>query len=172
MPLNLEIKIRLDSFDEIKSLLKKIDADFVEVLNQKDIYYKISNGLLKLRIENGKQSLIKYLRDEKNTNRWSNFDLIKFSEGNAEEVLKGIFVEEAVVEKKRLLFMFDDTRIHLDEIKNLGKFLELETLVINGKADARKRFNKIIRLLNLNLENQIRKSYRDLIMEKEKNDSN
>lgn len=168
MPLNLELKIKLDSFDEIKFRLKKIDADFVEVLNQKDIYYKISNGLLKLRIENGKQSLIKYLRDEKNTNRWSNFNLIKFSEGNAEEVLKDIFVEEAVVEKKRLLFMFDDTRIHLDEIKNLGKFLEFETLVINGKADARKRFNNIIKLLNLNLENQIRKSYRDLIMEKEK----
>ena len=51
---------------------------------------------------------------------------------------------EAVVEKKRLLYMYDNTRIHLDEVKGLGKFLELETLVLSGLKDAKNRFNKII----------------------------
>ena len=42
--------------------------------------------------------------------------------------------------KERKLFWFNNTRIHLDEVKELGNFLELETLLLDGKADAEKRF--------------------------------
>ena len=38
MPQNLELKIKLESFSEIKKRLKKIGADFKATLNQKDIY--------------------------------------------------------------------------------------------------------------------------------------
>ena len=77
-----------------------------------------------------------------------------------------LFEVDEVVEKKRKLFWFNNTRIHLDEVKELGRFLELETLVIEGKADAEKRFDEIVRLLNLVLSKQIKKSYKNLIAEK------
>jgi predicted adenylyl cyclase CyaB len=164
MPQNLEVKIKLESFRDIKKVLNKIGADFTATLNQKDIYYKNSGGLLKLRIEKGIESLIHYNRDENSKNRWSNYKLLKFSAGNAEEFFRQIFEVETVVEKKRLLYMYNNTRIHLDNIKHLGNYLELETLVLNGQADAKKRFKEIADLLNLDLKNQIKKSNRDLML--------
>jgi predicted adenylyl cyclase CyaB len=165
MPKNLELKIHINSFYRLKNRLNKINAEFIGGLIQKDIYYKISNRLVKLRIENGQQSLIKYFRDEKGKDRWSDYDVIKFTEGDTEKFFNQLFDIDAVVKKKRLLYIYDNTRIHLDDVKKLGKFLELETLVLNGLKDAKKRFNKIINLLELDLSSQIKKSYKNLMIE-------
>lgn len=168
MPQNLEVKIKLKSFNEIKTRLNKIGADFAGTLNQKDIYYKNSGGLLKLRIENGTGSLIHYNRNENSKNRWSDYSLLKLNDGNAEKFFNKAFKVEIIVEKKRLLYMYKNTRIHLDKIKRLGNYLELETLVLNGQTDARNRFKELVALLNLDMKSQIRKSNRDLMLGKRK----
>ena len=61
--------------------------------------------------------------------------------------------------------MYDNTRIHLDKVKRLGSYLELETMVLNGKTDARKRYKYIYGKLKLENYEELRKSYRDLIMD-------
>lgn len=152
----------------LKNILLQIGAENRGMLKQKDVYYSVPKGLLKLRIENGKESLIFYNRNENDKNRWSDFKILEFANGNSEKFFSNIFNVEIIVMKKRELFYYDDTRIHLDSVNQLGKFLELETLVINGKADAKKRFEKIKSLLTLNESKQIRKSYRDLLMYKTK----
>ena len=165
MPTNLELKIRVTSHQSLKKILLQIGAESRGMLIQKDVYYSVPNGLLKLRIENGNESLIFYNRNENNKNRWSDFEFLKFVNGKGEKFFNKLFDVEVIVKKKRELFYYDDTRIHLDTVKFLGKFLELETLVINGKADAKKRFEKIKNLLKLDESKQIRKSYRDLLMD-------
>jgi predicted adenylyl cyclase CyaB len=173
MPANLELKIKVDSFREITKKLKSFDAEFHGILNQKDIYYKSNRReLLKLRVENGKQSLIRYIRNEKGKNRWSDFSVVNADDGNLEKLLKGILPKDVIVEKRRNLYKYLDTRIHLDKVKRLGYFIELETLVLADKNEAIKRFKKIVTLLGLNTKNEIRKSYRDLITEKQRNDFN
>jgi len=164
MPTNLELKIRVISHQSIKKILEQIGAEYKGMLKQKDVYYSVPNGLLKLRIENGSESLILHNRNENNKNRWSDFEFIKFANDNGEKFFSKLFDVEVIVKKKRELFYYDDTRIHLDKVNNLGNFLELETLVINGKTDAIKRFVKIIHILKLDESKQIRKSYRDLLM--------
>lgn len=168
MPLNLELKVKMNSFRKTAKLLKEINAHFLKTLNQKDIYYKTTGGLLKLRIENGEQSIIKYLRDEKGKDRFSDYEFISFESGDAEKFFKNIFNIEAVVQKKRLLFIYDNTRIHLDTVKGLGKFLELETLVLKGKNDAKKRFAFVKKALELETLPGFKKSYRDLIISSKK----
>jgi len=165
MPTNLELKIKATSHESLKKILKQIGAENKGMLNQKDVYYSVPNGLLKLRIENGNESLIVYNRNENDKSRWSDFEVLKFINGKGEKFFSKLFDVEIIVKKERELFYYDDTRIHLDTVNYLGKFLELETLVINGKADAKKRFAKIIRLLKLDESKQIRKSYRDLLMD-------
>ncbi len=165
MPRNLELKVSCNSFAKIKKLLNEIKADYKGELIQKDVYFQIDKGLLKLRIENGEQYLIKYLRDETGKDRWSDFQILKFSEGDAENVLKKIFKVETIVEKNRLLYIYNNTRVHLDKVKGLGKFLELETLVLNGLEDAKKRYSDIISKLELDLKHQLKNSYKILAEE-------
>ncbi len=164
MPTNLELKISVTSHQSLKKILEQIGAENRGILKQKDVYYSIPNGLLKLRIENGNENLIFYNRNEKDKNRWSDFEVLEIAKGKGERFFNNLFDVEVIVKKKRELFYYDDTRIHLDTVKFLGKFLELETLVINGKVDAKKRFEKIISILKLDESKQIRKSYRDLLM--------
>lgn len=158
MPLNLEVKIPFKSFAEIKKRLNSINAEFKGTLVQRDVYFKNEHSLLKLRIENGIESLIRYNRSEKSKDRFSDYDVIHLSSSGTEKIFNKIFLTEVVVEKKRQLYLFDNTRIHLDKIKLLGNYLELETLVIKDKNDARVRFNKIVKLLELDLNMQVRKS--------------
>ena len=165
MPINLELKVRLRNPDEVLNKIKDINAEFKGELNQTDVYYKKQNGILKLRLENGTQTLIKYVRNEKSGERWSDYNLISLEKNDAREYLKDILEEEIVVEKQRLLYLYDNTRIHLDTVNRLGSFLELETLVINGKDDAGRRFENVVELLSLDKENELRNSYRDLMME-------
>jgi len=165
MPINLELKIKVDNHRKIISRLIKAGAQNKGILKQKDIYYKVKSGLLKLRIQESAYVLIKYLRDEKGK-RFSNYELMILQGKNPEKYLAGIFDVEAVVEKNRKLFLFENTRIHLDDIKGLGKFLELETLLISTKNDAHRRFNEVVKMLNLDLTKQIKASYKNLMMNK------
>ena len=87
MPVNLELKIKIESIESLIEKLKSINAKRDSILLQKDIYYKIPTGLLKLRTESGTKTLIYYNRDEISKNRWSDFNLLKIEDENAEEFL-------------------------------------------------------------------------------------
>ncbi len=167
MPRNLEIKIKLDNFDSVLKTLDEINAKKTAVLRQKDVYYKHENGLLKLRIMPARSELIYYNRNENEGDRWSDYRVLKIQNSeNPEAFFDKIFEKETVVEKTRILYMYENTRIHLDEVKRLGKFLELETIVTDTLDDAKKRFDFLVRILNLPLDKQIRKSYKNLLEEK------
>ncbi len=166
MARNLELKIKLKSHSNVIGLLKKIKAENGGTLKQKDTYYKIKNGLLKLRMVNGRFELIKYLRDEKGKKRWSDYEILHLEGKNPEKYMSQLFHTDIIVEKKRILYLYKGTRIHLDTVKNLGFFLELETVVDKGLKDAEKRFNEIIYMLQLDINKQIKKSYKNLLEEK------
>lgn len=168
MPRNLEIKVKLPSHKEVKSIIKKNKIGFAGLLIQKDIYYKVNNGLLKLRIENGDQTLIFYDRNEKSKKRWSDYHLLEIKNTDGNKYLTKFLDVLTIVNKKRELYLFNNTRIHLDYVKNLGYFLELETKVVSGLRDAEKRFAHLVDLLNLRDKEEIRASYKDLLIKKNK----
>ena len=166
MGLNLEIKVKADLGEKLISSIIKLGGEFVDTLNQKDIYYKYSNGLIKLRKQNGEFSLIKYNRDEEKEDRWSNYSILKISGDNIEKYFSDIMDVEVTVEKRRDLYIYQNTRIHLDSVKKLGEYLELETVSDNlSESEAKKEFKYVLNALNLYEENEIRKSYRDLLFD-------
>lgn len=165
MPVNLEIKVKLKSHKNVKTILNSIGAEFMGILKQKDIYYKGKSQLLKLRIQGNRYEFIRYNRDESGKTRWSNYDIIDMQGKKVPEFLQSILTVETIVEKRRELWYFDDTRIHLDTVKGLGQFLELETLVLKkGRKDAEKRFDYMVKTLDLDVKGQIRSSYRTLML--------
>ncbi|WP_337864567.1 class IV adenylate cyclase [Ignavibacterium sp.] len=168
MAKNLEIKVKLNSHKEIKNILSVNKISFKERLQQKDIYYEVPSGLLKLRIENGKQTLIFYQRNEESKNRWSDYFLLDITTKNSEKFLDKFLNRVVEVIKIRELYVYKNTRIHLDKVYKLGYFLELETRVVNGLRDAEKRFNFLVDLLELKKYPELRTTYRNLIIEKSK----
>ncbi|MEW6507805.1 MAG: class IV adenylate cyclase [Bacteroidota bacterium] len=165
MPINLELKIKIDSRRFVVEKIKASVFNYVKTIHQKDIYYNVNKGLLKLRIENGNCTLIKYLRKEK-VKRWSNYQLLTLTGENPENYLKDIFKIEAVVEKRRELYMYKNTRIHIDNVKGLGNFLELESVVLKSRKESEKEFNEVVRFLELDLSKQIKTSYKNLLEKK------
>jgi predicted adenylyl cyclase CyaB len=163
MALNLELKIKVVTFRKILKILNRIGAEYKAELRQKDVYFKSPKGLLKLRKQNGDYELIFYERDENSEERWSDYDVIKIASANAEKAFARFLDIEAVVEKTRRLYIYKNTRIHLDNVKGLGKFLELETVVDKGEKDALSRFEELATVLELDLSKQIKTSYRFLV---------
>ena len=165
MGLNLELKIKAD-ISEVKNLvINELGGEFVEILLQKDTYYKYSDGLVKLREQNGDFSMIKYNREEEEFDRWSNYSILKIAGENIEDFFNDILILEVCVEKKRDLYLYKNTRIHLDIVKDLGEFVELETVSDNlSESEAKIEFENVVKILKLNKKEEIRKSYRDLLI--------
>ncbi len=168
MARNLEIKVKLDSHNRIKKILSENKIKRAEILKQRDIYFNVKKGLLKLRIENGNQTLIYYNRNEKSKKRWSDYFLIELNSSEVDKFLNRFMQRIIEVRKVRELYLYNNTRIHLDKVDNLGFFLELETRVLNGLRDAERRFNHLVDLLELRKYPELRDTYRNLLLKKMK----
>jgi len=168
---NIELKIILPDFQNVLVILKKIRAKFRGNLLQLDTYYNCKNGRLKLREINGKNfELIFYKRPDKKNSKLSDYQIIKLKKKQAKNikfVLKRSLGEKVLVKKKRNLWIYKNTRIHMDVVKKLGHFLELETVIQgNNFKNARKEHAKIINLLKIDRLKKISTSYSDLLLAK------
>ncbi len=169
MPVNLEIKVPVKNLKKLIEIVEKEGGSKIYSSRQIDVYYKLENGRLKIRNSSGEKSIIFYKRIEDGSERWSDFEVIKVDKPEKWIKFFDRFLQRlVVVDKHRTLYHLFDTRIHFDRVKGLGNFVELETKVINGKSQARKEFQKILELLELNPQNQILNSYSDLILSKRK----
>lgn len=166
MSQNIELKIKLETFNDILNILKKNEVQKEAVLKQRDIYYKQKDGLLKLRIYSTNGEVIYYKRDESAKDRVSNYQILNVDPKEAEEFFKYIFETEVEVKKVRFLYLYKNTRIHLDEVEGLGKFLELETVVKGSTEDGIDEFNSVVELLRLDTSKQLKSSYRTILLER------
>ena len=141
---NLEIKLALTP-DQLESLDATVRASGlpVEILDQTDTYFAVSQGRLKLR-ETTREShdpvteLIAYRRPDDSGPRWSDYDRLPLS-FEAGTRLKGMLSQTlgvtTVVAKRRLVAIRGRSRIHLDRVRGLGSFLEIETVAQSDDAD-------------------------------------
>ncbi|MEM3875505.1 MAG: class IV adenylate cyclase [Candidatus Micrarchaeaceae archaeon] len=174
---NIELKIYLNSFTQLIQELNKINAKHIQHLHQVDTYYNSMFGRLKLReINNSAYELIFYLRPDELTRKISNyyiFDLKKESIKTLKYRFAKTFGKLVIVEKNRDLWLYKNTRIHLDQVKTLGTFLELETVVGNKSIKySIQEFNEIVKKLNLSKYKKEKKSYSDLLSANKKPKAN
>ncbi len=166
---NIELKLLINDFRKVSPCLRRIGAKHNGRLQQIDIYYNCKNGRLKIRsINNKKFELISYQRPNTNGAKISNYQISNIKPSRFKKVksdLDNKFGEETTVKKQRILWIYRNTRIHLDKVYGLGKFLELETVVkkINLKQ-AKKEYNEVAKQLNLSKYKKYNKSYSDLLL--------
>jgi len=110
-------------------------------LRQRDTYFAVARGRLKLREEEpGGATLIAYERPDDAAERVSRYRLVPVAEP---EPLRAALAAAAgvltVVVKRRHLLLWETVRIHLDDVRDLGAFLELEAVAAPGSDLARER---------------------------------
>jgi len=165
---NIELKVTLENFKNILLLLKKIKAKHKGMMHQIDTYYQFKDARIKIReIDKKIFELIIYQRPNSRGSKISNYRVYKLKGSalkNLKNNLKAKLGEKIIVSKKRNLYLYKNTRIHLDNVKGLGKFLELETVVNKPNLpEARKEHNFIKKVLLLNDYKNIHNSYSDIL---------
>lgn len=170
MKKNLELKVKLENFRDILKDITSFGAKEADILYQVDTYFLIGKKRLKLRDMNGEFQLIYYSRPDIQESKLSRYYVFRFTNYHGkivEKILNVFFTTRAIVSKKRILYLYKHTRIHLDEVQNLGKFLELETGF--DKKEPRYDFyhehNIVVNALGLSRYEKIRSSYSDLVFE-------
>lgn len=126
---NVECKYELRDYSLARSIALAIGSTFIGSLKQKDTYYRLTTGRLKRRECIGEApEYIFYDRSNDIRPRISSFMI--YSEAEAQVRFGSTPLPVwLTVTKTRELFMFENVRIHLDKVEDLGHFLEFEALV-------------------------------------------
>jgi predicted adenylyl cyclase CyaB len=149
---NLERKFRCADLAAAEIAARKLGAADHGVLHQHDYFFPAPNARLKLRRINSTQAeLIAYRRADSAEARISDYTIVPISDAEAliAALAQALGPARELI-KTRRLFIHRSTRIHLDEVKHLGRFVELET-VISGqtRADAEAELAEIVNALSL-----------------------
>jgi predicted adenylyl cyclase CyaB len=167
MPVNIEIKARVDDFDALKVRAESLSDSPVKVILQEDTFFKTERGRLKLRVQAPDLGyLIYYERPDQDGPKRSDYRLSKTDEPeNLKIALSLALGVRGVVRKTRYLYMSGQTRIHLDEVEGLGHFMELEVVMREGQSDAEGQAiaEDLMRKLGVREEALIEGAYMDMI---------
>lgn len=170
---NLETKARCDDLPGAARTLSDRGAVHKATLQQTDTYFRTRSGLLKLRqsreeaaATGGRElaQLIAYQRPEEQVARMTSYFVVPVGEPDAcRAALLMVLGLHAVVRKRRDLWIAGSTRIHLDDVVDLGRFIELETVVAaDAEDDAVAEHRGLLALLGIRPEATIAGSYSDL----------
>ncbi|XP_047542254.1 uncharacterized protein LOC125074841 [Vanessa atalanta] len=133
---NVEIKAKVNDFDEICKIAEGLSGAPPTIIHQNDTFYKVNTGRLKLRVyADESATLVRYDRDDEQGPKLSNYDLLEFSMNESakiktlDDIMKKCLGVRGKVVKERRLYMVDQTRIHIDKVDGLGNFMELEVVL-------------------------------------------
>lgn len=163
---NIESKFRCADHVRVASRALEMGARNEGLLRQRDQFFAVSRGRLKLRsFADGRCELISYDRDDAPEARTSEYSLHRADDAaTLEEVLSRALVRAGTLEKTRHLLIHRNTRIHLDDVVGLGRFVELETVLHDQtEGEAEREHEEIIRGLGLSDAERIAVGYIDLL---------
>lgn len=168
--INIEIKARNSNHERIREILKSRGAHYKGIDHQIDIYFKTNDGRLKLRKGDIENYLIYYEREDKKGPKQS--DVILFeseSKSSLEEILIKVLGILVKVDKKREIYFISNIKFHLDNVRDLGSFMEIEAIDEYGKIGKEKLLEQCqfyLNLFEINEDNLVKESYSDLIIKK------
>ena len=167
MPRNVEIKARVRDLPAVRRAVEAIADGPPALLIQSDTFFEVPRGRLKLRaFADGTAELISYQRSDVGGPRESRFAKAPVSDPAAlAAVLGGALGAAGVVLKRRTFYRRGPTRIHLDEVENLGSFLELEVELSDGQsaADGERTARELMATLGIAEDDLVAGAYVDLL---------
>jgi adenylate cyclase class IV len=193
MAQNIEIKARATNVASQLKLAEQISDKALEILVQRDTFFKVADGRLKLRefhddsrdtvsdtVSDTRAAraaqLIFYRRIDTSGPKLSEYYITETDDAmGLKSVLQKAYGIRQVVNKVRSLYMVGRTRLHFDAVENLGDFIELEVVLgehdsVQGgeapsetRAQARAEAEALMQQLNIQASDLIDVAYVDLL---------
>ncbi len=128
---NVELKAQLPSLSAAREVARALATEYLGIQHQTDTYFRCPHGRLKLREIDGQSAqLIWYNRSDEAHARKSEYYLLTVAEpALARQVLTNALGIRQTVVKQREIFLHANVRIHLDDVRDLGGFLEFEAVM-------------------------------------------
>lgn len=147
---NVEFKSELQDLELARTIARRVGAKFVGEITQVDTYYRVPDGRLKKRETTGEPTeYIFYHRLNRSRPKLSHFTIYTEQEARARFGERPLPVW-LTVRKKREIWMYQNVRLHMDNVEHLGRFFEAEALVMPSQhvgrcheliQEVRERFN-------------------------------
>jgi adenylate cyclase class IV len=178
LPQNIELKVgcSLDELAAVRDRLARRPVPPLESFHQTDTYFGVPAGRFKLRVINAgdggrSAELIQYQRPETIGARVSTYRRIPVAPEAAVELelaLSDALGVLTTIRKARSVAIWRSTRIHLDEVDDLGCFVELETVLSDDLTveGGQAQLDDVVAWLGLAGLDSIAGSYSDLMLRK------
>jgi predicted adenylyl cyclase CyaB len=163
---NIEIKARVPDQSHVRDYMRATGTQH-ETQYQRDVFFHASHGRLKLRcFRDGTGVLVAYDRPDSAGPKLSDYTLAPVAEAaSCEQALTRSLGVRGIVEKKREIAIVGQTRIHLDEVRDLGLFLELEVVLLPGqdRVAGESIANNLMRNLKIEPADLLEHAYIDML---------
>jgi adenylate cyclase class IV/uncharacterized glyoxalase superfamily protein PhnB len=168
MPRNIEIKARVVDPSALAAKVVALASEGPTLIEQDDTFFACSGGRLKLRaFPGGTGELIFYRRADQAGPKESFYVRSPTpSPDSLREALTLAHGQAGRVRKKRRLYLVGRTRVHLDEVEQLGHFLELEVVLADGESaeDGMGEAHALITSLGIEPAQLVDQAYVDLLL--------
>jgi adenylate cyclase, class 2 len=171
MARNIEIKASVADLERARATAERLATSRLGIEQQRDTYFGCPAGRLKLReIEGRAVQLIAYERADRPNAKASDYRLVDVADSNSaialRELLDAALGTLVVVAKSREIFLYQNVRIHLDEVAQLGSFIEFEAVVGGavGDAIAHEQVKWLIEQFEIGAADLISGSYSDMLL--------
>jgi len=104
--------------------------------HQVDTYFVVPSGRLKLREGSIENTLIYYHRVEVNGIKSSEVKYVSLNKDQVQgmkDLLAALHETLVVVDKQRKIYFIDNVKFHIDEVEQLGAFVEIEAIGDKGQ---------------------------------------
>lgn len=131
MSRNIEVKCRVPNLTEVRAKALGIAARPSELVEQTDTFFVVPAGRLKVReFRDGSGELISYDRPDQPGPKESAYTRVPCQDAKVlAQAIGSVLPLRGVVVKRREVIIVGRTRIHLDDVRNLGTFVELEVVL-------------------------------------------
>lgn len=168
MPSNIEIKAKAHNLAKQTQLAEDLSDVPAQCLFQEDIFFPSPRGRLKLRILSENQGeLISYHRNDQTGPKQSRYHIYPTQAPfQLKDTLSDSLGIMGIVKKRRTFYLSGQTRIHLDEVEQLGEFIELEVVMEDHQTpeEGHRIVEDLMKTLEIQSEHLIDCAYIDLLM--------
>ena len=137
MPANIEVKAHVHEISRFRAAAEALSETPCMIIPQEDTFFNCPNGRIKLRVLSPQHGqIVYYHRPDLAGPKHSEYHIFETDDpGGLKSILAEAYGVRGVVSKVRYLYMVGQTRIHLDDVKGLGHFMELEVVLKPGQTD-------------------------------------